>query len=70
MQPVQDIKALVMYRDMRERLWACTLDRRRKSYDGRKLDPERDFQRIWSDFYVQDLSALRRTSSEVTITRG
>jgi hypothetical protein len=66
-RPHPVIRALVMCRDLRERVLVWNLDGDCRSYSGSKFDPERDFRRFWSDFYGEDDLDLRhREGSKVT----
>ncbi|HEY3827925.1 MAG TPA: hypothetical protein VGL57_01890 [Solirubrobacteraceae bacterium] len=65
MRPQEKIRALVMCRDVDRRIWVYDLQGNRKSYKGAKLDPARDFQVFWSDFYGDDLEEWPRGASKV-----
>jgi hypothetical protein len=68
MPPHPDTKALVMCRDLGKRIWAWDLHGNCRSYDGNNLDLETDLQRIWSDFYKDDLDTRSRVGSRVAVT--
>jgi hypothetical protein len=65
--PSSDRRAILMCRDLRQRVWACDLDRNLRSYDGREADPALDFEAFWLDFYGEDLSLLTRVGSKVAV---
>lgn len=67
MQAHEDTRVLVVCRDLGKRIWAWEGLGNHKTYDGNKLDPVRDFQSLWSEFYGEDLSKLQRIGSKVTI---
>lgn len=66
MQPDGTVRALAICRDLGKRTLAWDLQGNRKSYKGSTLDPARNFQTFWSDFYGDDLSTWRRIGSEVS----
>jgi hypothetical protein len=65
-QPHNNIRAIVVCRGLDRRILVWNLKGDHRSYDGNRFDPQRDFQVFWSDFYKEDLSLLRRNSSEVS----
>jgi hypothetical protein len=65
MRPHAKIRALAMCRDVDRRVWVYDLQGKRKSYDGKRFEPSRDFQIFWSDFYGESLGRRHRGGSQV-----
>lgn len=67
MPPSSTQRAILMCRDLKQRVWVWDLDREVRTYDGRKTDPASDFEAFWLDFYGEDLSLFTRVGCDVPL---
>ncbi len=67
MPPSSDRRAMLMCRDLQQRVWVWDLDRNVRKYDGRNTDPASDFEAFWLDFYDENLSLYTRVGSTVRV---
>jgi hypothetical protein len=67
MPPSPDQRAILMCRDLGQRVMVWDLKGNARTYKGSETDPVSDFETFWLDFYGEDLSSLTRVGSKVTV---